>query len=178
MTSRRKVEANRANAQNSTGPSTAQGKARAAHNTRRHGLNRSVFADPVLSQQVEMMAAEIAGETADEEIYELARRVAEAQTEVLRVRYARHQIISDLLNNPHYHILISARKKASIIPPSLTACRGRRFRRRREEAFDGLSAAARFRKACNNSDVRGEVTHNGSVRATRPVAPQIRYSRA
>src|SRR5262249_55814750 len=119
MTSRRKVEANRANAQNSTGPSTAQGKARAAHNTRRHGLNRSVFADPVLSQQVEMMAAEIAGETADDEIYELARRVAEAQTEVLRVRYARHQIISDLLNNPHYHILISARKKASIIPPLL-----------------------------------------------------------
>jgi hypothetical protein len=78
MTSRRKLEANRANAQNSTGPTTAQGKTRAARNAHRHGLNRSVFADPVLSQQVEMMAAEIAGEN-DDEIYELARRVAEAQ---------------------------------------------------------------------------------------------------
>jgi hypothetical protein len=63
------------------GPTTAQGKTRAARNAHRHGLNRSVFADPVLSQQVEMMAAEIAGETVDDEIYELARRVAEAQIE-------------------------------------------------------------------------------------------------
>jgi hypothetical protein len=118
MTSR-KVEANRANAQNSTGQTTAQGKARAARNARRHGLNRSVFANPVLSQQVEMMAREIAGEAADDEIYELARRVAEAQIDLQRVQYARHQILCDHLNNPHYHNLISARKKASIISPLL-----------------------------------------------------------
>jgi hypothetical protein len=64
MTSRRKIEANRANAQNSTGPTTAHGKARAARNAGPHGLNRSVFADPVLSQEVEAMAARIAGENA------------------------------------------------------------------------------------------------------------------
>lgn len=103
MTSRRKAEANHANAQNSTGPTTAQGKARAARNAHRHGLNRSVFADPVLSQQVEMMAREITGETVDEEICALVRRVADAQIELQRVRYARHQIVSNLLNNPHYH---------------------------------------------------------------------------
>jgi hypothetical protein len=68
MTSRRKLEANRANAQSSTGPSTAQGKIRASRNARRHGLNRSVFADAVLSQEVEMMATRIAGEMADDEI--------------------------------------------------------------------------------------------------------------
>jgi hypothetical protein len=117
MTSRRKLEANRANAQNSTGPTTVQGKARAARNAHRHGLNRSVFADSVLSQQVEMMAAEIAGETADDEICELARRVAEAQIELQRVQFARHQILSDLLNNPNYHVLVGARKIPSIISP-------------------------------------------------------------
>jgi hypothetical protein len=115
MTSRRKLEANRANAQNSTGPTTAQGKTRAARNAHRHGLNRSLFADPVLSQQVEMMAAEIAGETADDEIYELARRVAEAQIELQRVQFARHRILSDLLNNPNYRVLVGARKNPSII---------------------------------------------------------------
>ena len=65
MTSRRKVEANRANARNSTRPQDQQRRLRVARNARRHGLNIQ-FADPVLSQQVEMMAAEIAGETADD----------------------------------------------------------------------------------------------------------------
>jgi hypothetical protein len=119
MTSRRKVEANRANAQTSTGPTTAQGRARAAGNSRRHGLNRSVFADPVLLQEVEGMAARIAGERADDEIYELARRVAEAQIELQRVRSARHRILSDLLKNPNHNSLASARKKASSICPLL-----------------------------------------------------------
>jgi hypothetical protein len=117
MTSRRKIEANRANAQTSTGPTTPQGRARAGRNALRHGLNRSVFADPVLSQEVEGMAARIAGERADDEIYELARRVAEAQIELQRVRSGRHQILSDLLNNPSYHSLATARKRASLISP-------------------------------------------------------------
>jgi hypothetical protein len=82
-----------------------------------------VFADPVLSQKVEMMAREIAGEAADDEIYELARRHAEAQIELQRVQYARHQILSDHLNNPHYHILISTRKKATIISLSYGVAR-------------------------------------------------------
>lgn len=59
MTSRRKIEANRANAKNSTGPTTTDGKARAGRNALRHGLNRSVFADPVMSQEVEVMAAKL-----------------------------------------------------------------------------------------------------------------------
>jgi hypothetical protein len=121
MTSRRKVETNRANAANSTGPTTAHAKARVARNARRHGLNLSVLADPALSQQVEKMAAEIAGETANDEIYELARRVAEAQIDLQRIRCARQQMLSDLLSDANYHIaigvqkLLRARKKPSAI---------------------------------------------------------------
>jgi hypothetical protein len=70
-------------------------------------LNRSVFADPVLSQEVEMMATRIAGEPADEEVYQLARRVAEAQIDLQRVRSARHQVLSSSL--------ASAQETATII---------------------------------------------------------------
>jgi hypothetical protein len=111
MTSRRKVEANRANARNSTGPTTARGKARIARNAQRHGLNVSIFADPVLSQQVEKVAAKVAGTTADGEIYELARRVAEAQIDLQRIRCARHQMLTDLLNDANYHIAVGTRKR-------------------------------------------------------------------
>ena len=82
MTSPRKIEANRANAQASTGPTTARGRAYAARNALRHGLSLSVFSDPALSEQVEAFAREIAGEMADDQIYQLARRVAEAQIDL------------------------------------------------------------------------------------------------
>jgi hypothetical protein len=89
MTSARKIKANRANAQASTGPKTARGKLRSAQNSRRHGLSLSVTSDPVLSGRVEALARKIAGDTAGHNIYQLARRVAEAQVELQRVRYAR-----------------------------------------------------------------------------------------
>jgi hypothetical protein len=122
MTSRRKIKANRANAQNSTGPTTDQGMARAARNARRHGLNRSVFADPVMSQEVEVTAAKIAG-TAEDEIYQLARRAAEAQIDLKRVQFARHQILSDILNDPNFHNLGSYRAAM----PSISAHAGHKL---------------------------------------------------
>ena len=41
-----------------------------------------------------MLAGEIAGPGANEETKELARRVAEAQIDLRRVRYARYQLLS------------------------------------------------------------------------------------
>jgi hypothetical protein len=77
---------------------TAQGRARAAHNARRHGLSLSVFADPALSEQVEALAREIAGEPSNDDIYQLARGIAEAQIDLQRVRGARRQLLCDALD--------------------------------------------------------------------------------
>ena len=115
MTSPRKIKANRVNAKASTGPRTAPGRARAALNARRHGLSLSVFADPTQSEQVETLAREIAGKPTNDDIYQLARRVAEAQIDLQRVRYARHQFLSDRLANPNYYSLARARELFSLI---------------------------------------------------------------
>jgi hypothetical protein len=115
MTSPRKIKANRANAQASTGPRTAPGRARAARNARRHGLSLSVFADPTLSEQVEMLAREIAGEVSNDRIYQLARRVAEAQVDLQRVRCARHQLTSEHIANPNYYPGAYRRKLLSLL---------------------------------------------------------------
>ena len=89
MTSERKIRANRANARASTGPQTTRGRARAARNALRHALSRPVCSIPALSEEVKTLASEIAGPGANEETQELARRVAEAQIDLRRVRHAR-----------------------------------------------------------------------------------------
>jgi hypothetical protein len=102
VTSARKQRANRANALASTGPQTATGKARAARNARRHGLNLSVLADSALAVEVQSLARRIAGEGASPELQERASRIAEAQIDLVRVRGARHQLISRALGDPDY----------------------------------------------------------------------------
>ena len=86
MTTDRQRRANRANAKSSTGPKTAAGKARAAQNALRHGLNVSVLSDPLLAPWSEAMARRIAGPDADAEALDWARRIAEAQVDLNRVR--------------------------------------------------------------------------------------------
>ena len=77
MTSNRQQRANRANAKSSTGPKTASGKARAAQNAFRHGLNVPVRSDPLLAPEIEVMARRISDANADAETAERARRIAE-----------------------------------------------------------------------------------------------------
>jgi hypothetical protein len=102
LTSDHKIKANRANAQASTGPKTAGGRARAARNALRHALSLPVCSNPALSEEVEMLAREIAGPGANAETQDLARQVAEAQIDLRRVRYTRHKLLSDALADPHY----------------------------------------------------------------------------
>jgi hypothetical protein len=102
LTSDHKIKANRANAQASTGPKTADGRARAARNALRHALSLPVCSNPALSEEVETLAREITGPDANAETQDLARQVAEAQIDLRRVRYARHKLLSDALADPHY----------------------------------------------------------------------------
>lgn len=115
MTSTRKIKANRANARASTGPKTAQGRARTARNALRHALSVSVFSDSILSEEVNALAREIAGPDADAEIQELARRVAEAEIDLRRVRYARHQLLNSALSDPDYESQARIREKDALV---------------------------------------------------------------
>jgi hypothetical protein len=115
LTSERKITANRANARASTGPQTTRGRARAARNALRHALSLPVDSIPALSEEIKALAREIAGPGANAETQELARQVAEAQVDLHRVRYARHQFLSDTLSIQNYDSYANVRMKLKIL---------------------------------------------------------------
>jgi hypothetical protein len=92
MTSQRRVEANRKNAQKSTGPRTKSGKARARINARSHGLTIPVVRDTQLADEIDALALYLC--QGDETLLNLARHVAEAQYDILRIRNLRFDIFS------------------------------------------------------------------------------------
>jgi len=110
-TSDAKIKANRLNARASTGPKTKQGRRRSARNALRHALSLSVYSETALAEEVAALAREIAGMNGNAEIQELARRVAEAQIDLRRVREARHQLLCQALSNPHYDARAKVREK-------------------------------------------------------------------
>jgi hypothetical protein len=95
MANEKQILANRANAQKSTGPRTAAGRAKSSRNAYRHGLSLPVQPDP---QAVEALAQAIAGETAGEVELRAARALAEAQLELKRIRTTRVAAISTELD--------------------------------------------------------------------------------
>jgi hypothetical protein len=115
MSGERKIRANRANARGSTGPKTARGRSHAARNALRHALSLPVYSDPVLSEEVGALARKIIGTESNPEIQELARRIAEAQIDLRRVRHVRHQILSQALTDPDYESEAMLCKKATLV---------------------------------------------------------------
>ena len=89
MTSPRKLFTNRANAQRSSGPKTAEGKARVGQNAFRHGLSVLAQRDPTRVGEIATLARAIAGDDAPVLRLVLAARVAAAQIDVVRARHAR-----------------------------------------------------------------------------------------
>ncbi len=94
MTTPRQCETNRINSGVSTGPKTAAGKARASKNALRHGLNIPVELEPVYGQEIDRLALRIAGEAAAPERLALARRIAEAQVDLRRIRDHRLSLVT------------------------------------------------------------------------------------
>ena len=99
------------NAQASTGPKTARGRALVARNALRHALTLSINSNPALSEEADALAREIAGTDPQPEIRELARRIAEAQIDLRRVRRVRYQLLSEALIDPDYESEAMQRKK-------------------------------------------------------------------
>ena len=93
MITPQKLQANRESNRASTGPKTVAGKARSARNSRRHGLAMPIWSDPALATDAEALAHEIAGIGASRELLQLARPVAEAQIDLVRIRRARSDMI-------------------------------------------------------------------------------------
>jgi hypothetical protein len=100
--SKRRLRAMRVGKPAGTGPTSAAGKARSAQNARKHGLNVPVMQDPDVGADVEFMAEEIAPGCQDPELIGRARRIAEAQVDLMRIGRARRDIISAAMADPDY----------------------------------------------------------------------------
>ena len=96
MTTDRKREANRRNAQRSTGPRTAAGKARAKQNAWRHGLSVPASLEPydgvIRDLETDLRAESVGAPLSDED----ARALATAEVEVLRARAFRRLMMDEL----------------------------------------------------------------------------------
>jgi hypothetical protein len=90
----RRIEANRRNATRSTGPKTAQGKARASRNARKHGLSIAVGSEA--SGELLTLARMMCGEQRDSLLNEQAIIIAECQLLLGRIRRARASILDEV----------------------------------------------------------------------------------
>ena len=107
MTGERKIRANRANAR--AGP-FARGAKRASPRLEPACIFRSSFVGRGGNARARNCRMD-----ANAEIRELARHIAEAQIDLRRVRYARHQLISQALSDPDYKFEVMHRKKSALV---------------------------------------------------------------
>jgi hypothetical protein len=107
----------RADAPRRSGPRTPGGKGRSARNAFRHGLSVPVLGDPVTAREVEALTLRIAPD-ADAETGALARRVAQAQMDLIRVRRVRHELLAEALGNVGGGRRPADAKLAARTPPS------------------------------------------------------------
>jgi len=130
MISSRKHQANLANAKRSTGPRTADGKARVARNALGHGLAVPVTANLAFQAEIDQLARAILLSCGPGANLELATRVAEAQVDLNRVRRARHQLITRALQESpatNDEQLALDRKLDSAVPHKLLSKRSDRL---------------------------------------------------
>ena len=102
MTSPARLAANRRNAQRTTGPRTSSGRQRSARNSLKHGLAIPLGMLPDMQAAIARLAYQIAGTNPDPNRFELARRLAEAEIDLRRVRAARLAILRGSIADPDY----------------------------------------------------------------------------
>jgi len=93
MASERQIAANRRNAKKSTGPRSADGKARSRRNALRHGLSIASRANPVFQKDVMLLARALS--PAGKDIGDAALIAADAEIDLLRTRKYRAALIEE-----------------------------------------------------------------------------------
>jgi hypothetical protein len=100
MTSERKTISNRKNAQKSTGPKSELGRLRSRRNALRHGLAIAIGSDPSFSKDIEALTTTLASGRGGQIVQELARQVAEAHLDLVRIRQLRAERLIAVFGNP------------------------------------------------------------------------------
>jgi hypothetical protein len=103
MASERQIAANRRNAKKSSGPRSADGKARSRRNALSHGLSIASRAIPAFQQDVILLARALS--PAGEEIGDAALIAADAEIDLLRIRKYRAALIEESRGQASSHPL-------------------------------------------------------------------------
>ena len=112
--SKRRQDANRANARSSTGPKTEAGKARASKNALRHGLSIPLTYHGALPDPYEALAAELAGERAWAR--PAARQAAEARLNMDRIAKAKLTCLAFKMSDlRHLHRDLDSLEAAALV---------------------------------------------------------------
>jgi hypothetical protein len=96
MASERQIAANRGNAKKSSGPRSAEGRARSCQNALRHGLSIASSAMPAFQKDVICLARALS--PASEDIGDAALTAADAEIDMLRIRKYRAVLIEESRN--------------------------------------------------------------------------------
>jgi hypothetical protein len=100
MTSDRKIESNRKNAQKSTGPRSEAGQRHSRRNALRHGLAIAIGSDPSFRDDIKGLASTLARGRRGPNVGEFAHQAAEAEIDLLRIRKLRASRFNAVLGNP------------------------------------------------------------------------------
>jgi len=93
MATEKQIAANRANAQKSTGPKTAAGRARSSRNAFLHGLSLPLQPDKEASAKASAIARALIRDETTKDRLIAAAAVAQAQLELLRIGKVRDQLM-------------------------------------------------------------------------------------
>ena len=99
MSSEKQIEANRRNAQNSKGPRTTGGKARASRNSRKHALSTISHHNSLFAPRIEAIARAVCPETTNSALWEQALIIGECTTVLVCVQATRIALIEHSLRS-------------------------------------------------------------------------------
>jgi hypothetical protein len=100
MTTDRKIESNRKNAQKSTGPRSEDGRRRSRANALRHGLAIAIGSEPSLSSEIETLAVTLELARGNQTVGDFARQFAESEIDLLRIRKIRASQFKAIVGHP------------------------------------------------------------------------------